>query len=64
MEEKTYRMKHFTHGKRVVYNGDEYIVDYVTIRGFDVFVHLQGRHAAVHADLVWCEPTVFLLERQ
>lgn len=64
METKTYKMKHFTPGKRVIYDGDEYYVDYVTIRGYDIFVHLKGHHSAVHADRVQCELTTFLLERQ
>lgn len=64
MEEKVYRMKHFIPGKHVVYNGDAYIVDYITVRGFDLYIHLVGRREAVHSKEVHCEPTVFLLERQ
>lgn len=63
MEEKTYRMKHFTPGKRVIFEDREHIVDYVTLRGFDLYVHLVGHTGGIISDNVYCDPTVFSLER-
>lgn len=64
MEEKTHKMKIFTRGKAVVYDGREYLVDHVTVRGMGLFVYLQGMRYPVHEDDLYCEPTVFYLKRK
>lgn len=64
MESKTYKMMHFVPGKQVMYDGNSYIVDHVTVRGFDLYVNLVGKQQAVNSEEVYCEPTVFLLSRQ
>ena len=59
-----YRMRHFTNGKAVVYRGSNCVVDYVVIRGFDLFVRLYNHSCDVSAEEVYCEPTTFRLTRE
>ena len=61
---KEYRMKLFTSGKDVVYNGRHYVVEYVVIRGFDLFVRLYDHRYEVHSDEVHCELTTLSLLRE
>jgi len=59
----TYRMKHFTPGKEVWYNGYYYPVDHVLVRGMDLYVRLEGILEPVHSNALQCEPTKFTLKR-
>ena len=59
----SYKMRHYTRGKTVMYDNRYYTVTHVTLRNGDLFVHLDGILCGILADLVLCEPTVFALTR-
>ena len=56
-------MMHFTPGKEVSYNGLGYTVEYVSLRGFDLFVKLVNMREPINATQLYCEPTEFTTER-
>ena len=60
----TYKIKHFTPGKEVIYNGYVYVVNYILIRNNDLYVYLKGMKSPVSNELVHCNLTTFLIDRQ
>ena len=46
-----------------MYNGSQYNVDHVSLRGYDLYVALDGVHGAVHSDELIVEWTEFDTER-
>ena len=60
---ETHRMKHFTKGKEVWYNGRYHTVSHVTVRGYELFVHLDGINSPIEDRFIECELTTFALKR-
>ena len=58
-----HRMKYFPPGKEVKHNGNWYTVDHVSVRGHELFVHLNGINKPIDEKQIECELTTFTLKR-
>ena len=57
------RMRVYSSGKEVEYQGRFYRVEYVHLRGMDLLVKLDGIREQIDARHLACEPTVFKTSR-
>lgn len=59
-----FQFKVFHPGKKVIYNGYTYTVDYVVVSSYDLRVQLREIDQQVNADHLEVEPTIFVIDRK
>lgn len=60
---KTVKIKLYTSGKQVEYNGEIRIIDHILVRRCDLLVYLVGETKPLDVKYIKCDTTIMSLEK-